>query len=115
MLTVYHNSACSKSNGVCELLKQHQQLTDIIEYLNTPPTQETLLLLLQQLNMKPSELIRRNEPMFKTLFESETLLTEEACLQAMLQHPILIERPIVVKDGKAMIARPPELVLQWIE
>lgn len=114
MLTVYHNSACSKSNGVCELLKQHHQPINIIEYLTTPPTQETLLLLLQQLNMKPSELIRRNEPIFKTLFETQTI-SEEACLQAMLQHPILIERPIVVKDGKAMVARPPELVLQWIE
>lgn len=110
MLTIYHNAECSKSNGVCTLLKEKNITANIIEYLKTPPTEEELTRLLEMLNMRPSELIRKNEPLFKELYEGKSL-TEEEYLHILLKHPVLIERPIIVKDGKAIIGRPPEKVL----
>jgi arsenate reductase len=113
MITVYHNATCSKSNGVCNLLKENNAPVKIVEYLQTPPDKQQLLELLSMLQMQPSQLIRRSEPVFKTIFENSEI-TEGACLEAMLEHPVLIERPIIVKDGKAMIGRPPEKVLEWL-
>jgi len=113
MLTIYHNAQCSKSNGVCQLLQQEKIPATIVEYLETPPTAAELKHLLQLLGMKASELIRKNEVLFIEQFEGKAL-SEEDYLQAMIQYPILIERPIVVNNGKAIIARPPEKVLSFI-
>jgi len=113
MLTVYHNTACSKSQGVCNLLHTKGIQPKIIEYLKTPPDREELQRLLHLLKMRPSELIRSKEPLFAELFGDKTP-SEEACIEAMLQYPILIERPIIVKDGKAIIGRPPEKVLEFL-
>lgn len=113
MLTIYHNAECSKSKGVCQLLNDKNVQANIIEYLKQPPTKEELIHLLEMLDMQPSQLIRKNEPVFKELYE-EKELTEEAYLLAMLKHPILIERPIIVKDGKAIIGRPPEKILELL-
>jgi len=113
MLTVYHNAQCSKSNGVCQLLQDKNMAVEIVEYLTTPPDRTTLQKLLEMLDMQPSELIRRNEPIFMELYEGKRM-NEEDYMDAMLQHPVLIERPIVVKDNEAIIGRPPERVLDFL-
>lgn len=113
MITIYHNAECSKSNGVCDLLKETNITATIIEYLKQPPTQKELIHLLEMLNIQPSQLIRKNEPVFKEQYE-EKELAEEDYLHAMLKYPILIERPIIVKDGKAVIGRPPEKILELL-
>lgn len=110
MITIYHNTQCSKSNGVCELLAVRHVKAHIVEYLESPLTKDELTGLLKMLGMQPSELIRRNEPVFVELY-GDRHLTEDDYLQAMLLYPVLIERPIIVKDGKAIIGRPPEKVL----
>lgn len=113
MLTVYHNASCSKSQGVCNLLLARGIQPEIVEYLNTPPDRATLQNLLALLQMQPSELIRKSEPIFLELFGAE-VPSDTRCLEAMLQYPILIERPIIVMDGKAIIGRPPEKVLEFL-
>ncbi len=113
MLTIYHNAECSKSKGVCALLKENHLSANIIEYLKQPPSEEELIHLLQMLDMHPSQLIRKNEPLFLEQYADKEL-QEEDYLQAMLRHPILIERPIIVKDGKAIIGRPPEKLLELL-
>ncbi|HTN45977.1 MAG TPA: ArsC/Spx/MgsR family protein [Flavipsychrobacter sp.] len=113
MITVYHNAQCSKSNSVCELLATHHVKAHIVEYLKTPLGKEDINALLTLLGMQPSGLIRRNEPVFIALYEGRDL-TEEDYLQAMVLHPVLIERPIIVKEGKAIIGRPPEKVLSLL-
>lgn len=113
MLTVYHNTSCSKSQGVCSLLHARGIQPEIVEYLKTPPDREELQRLLHLLKLQPSELIRKQEPLFAELFGDKPP-SEEDCIEAMLQYPILIERPIIVKDGKAVIGRPPEKVLEFL-
>ncbi|MCE3279276.1 MAG: arsenate reductase [Bacteroidetes bacterium] len=113
-LTVYHNTRCSKSRGVCDILAEKKVKTNIVEYLKTPPTQKELKELLKMLGMKASELVRKNEPLFKGEFEGKKI-TEAQWLKILSQHPILIERPIIVKGDKAIIGRPPEIVLEFLK
>jgi arsenate reductase len=113
MVKIYHNTACSKSNEVCELLLQNSIEAEIIEYLATPPTKEELQQLLNMLGMQPSELVRRGEPIFMELYAGGTM-SEPEWLDVLLKYPILIERPIVVNGNRAIIGRPPETVLDLI-
>jgi arsenate reductase len=113
-ITVYHNTRCSKSRGVCELLEEKKVSTNIIEYLKNPPTQKELKSLLKMLGIKASELVRKNEPLFKEKFEG-LKMTEAQWLKALAENPILIERPIIVMGDKAIIARPPELALEFLK
>lgn len=113
-LTVYHNIRCSKSRGVCDILAEKKVKTNIVEYLKTPPTQKELKELLKMLGMKASELVRKTEPLFKEEFEGKKT-TEAQWLKILSQHPILIERPIIVKGDKAIIGRPPEIVLEFLK
>lgn len=83
---------------------------EVILYLETPPTKEELKEILELLNMKPYDLLRRGEAIFKEKFKGADL-SDDDWIQAMIDHPKLMERPIVVKDGKAAIGRPPENVL----
>jgi arsenate reductase (glutaredoxin) len=112
-LTIYHNVRCSKSRDVCTLLEKKKVKTTVIEYLKTPPTQKQLKELLKMLGMKASELVRKNEPLFKEKYEGKKL-TEAQWLKALAENPILIERPIIVKGDKAVIGRPPEKVLELL-
>lgn len=113
-ITIYHNAQCSKSTSACNLLLERDASVKVVNYLDTPPDREELLHLLALLGMKPSQLIRKNEPVFIE-FYVERNLTEADYFQAMLNHPILIERPIIVKeDNKAIIGRPPESVLDFL-
>lgn len=101
---------CSKSRGTLDLIRNANEEVQVIEYLKTPPTKAELTGILAKLNLKPQELIRKGEKVYKENYAGQTL-TDEEWLDAMVQHPALIERPIVVKGDKAVIGRPPENVL----
>ena len=108
-LRIYHNARCSKSRGACELIAEAGIQAEIVNYLEAPPTQEELVDLLRKLGMKPSELLRRGEAVFVEHYAGRDL-SETDCLDALLAHPILMERPIVVRGDRAVVARPPERV-----
>ena len=112
-LRIYHNAACSKSRGACELLAEAGVSAEVVNYLETPPTRAELEDLLRKLGMKPSELLRKSEPIFQERYAGRDLSEAEA-LDAMLTHPILMERPIVVRGDKAIVARPPERVRELL-
>jgi len=111
---IYHNPRCSKSRQTLQLLTDKGVDTDIVEYLNTPPDVETLTEILDMLAIEPSDLMRRNEDIYKELQLDQQNLSREALIQVMVDNPKLIERPIVISDGKAIIGRPPEKVLEII-
>ena len=110
-VTIYHNPKCSKSRETLALLHKHHIEPKIIEYLATPPTVSQLTSLLTQLQLKPRELLRRKEPIYKTLGLNNEKISDAKIIAAMAKHPILIERPIVVCGKKAVLGRPPENVL----
>ena len=112
-VTIYHNARCSKSRAACELLAASGVETTVINYLETPPDKETLRELLRKLDMRADELVRRGEAVFKEHYAGRTL-SEEAWLEALVAHPILIERPIVVRGERAVLGRPPEKVAELL-
>ncbi len=111
-LTIYHNPRCSKSRATLKLLEERGQKPEIIEYLKTPPDAATLKKLLRQLGMKPRELLRDKETAYKEAGLDDPGLSDDDIIAAMVEHPILIERPIVVAGNKAALGRPPEKVLE---
>jgi len=113
MVRIYHNPRCSKSRETLVLLQQQGIEPQVVLYLNTPPDIDTLKTLLQQLGMHSArELMRRGEEIYKTLGLASNDLSEQQLLQAMVKHPKLIERPIVIQGDRARIGRPPEAVLE---
>ena len=112
-IRIYHNPSCSKSRSACALIAENRIAAEVVEYLQTPPTKEELRSLLKKLGMKPAELVRQGEEEFKEHYAGRAL-TDEEWLDAMVAHPILIERPIVVCGDKAVVARPPERVLELL-
>ncbi|WP_242917644.1 arsenate reductase (glutaredoxin) [Pontibacter liquoris] len=110
MIQVYHNNRCSKSREALQLLEEKGQQLQVIDYLKNAPTADELRSLVQKLGIKPEQLLRKNETIFKAQFAGETY-TDDEWLQIMAENPILIERPIVVNGDKAVIGRPPENVL----
>jgi arsenate reductase len=108
---IYHNSRCSKSRGMLELLQARGIEPDVVNYLDTPPGAEELKTLLRLLGMAPRQLLRTGEAEYRELGLADPAVDDEAIVQAMATHPKLIERPIVVAGGKAAIGRPPEAVL----
>ena len=110
-VTIYYNPACSKSRLSLELLKQQGEDIEIIEYLDTPPDAATLASILDLLGMEPRELMRKHEKEYTGAGLDDPGLSREQLISAMIEHPRLIERPIVVKDGKATLGRPPEKIL----
>lgn len=111
-LSIYHNPRCSKSRQTLALLEEKGLDVNIIEYLKTPPTTESLTTLLQQLGFTARQLLRKGEAVYKELNLKDDSLTNKQLIQAMCDNPKLIERPIVIKNGKAKIGRPPESVLE---
>lgn len=111
MIQIYHNNRCSKSRQALHLLQDKAQEIEVIEYLKYPPTAEELRQLLQKLSMPPEKLLRKSETVFKELYKGKSLSDEE-WIQAMVSHPVLIERPIVVKGNKAVVGRPLENVAE---
>lgn len=112
-LQIYHNPRCSKSRQTLALLQQHNLEPDIIEYLKTPPTETEIKQLLTWLNCTASNLVRKKEPIFKALQLENA--DEAHLIKAMSTHPVLIERPIVVKNQRAVLGRPPENILELIK
>jgi len=111
MIRIYHNSRCSKSRHALALLEQHGKPFEVINYLDTPPKAQELKTLLSQLGIAARQLLRSGEELYKELHLDDASLDDEALIAAMAAHPRLIERPIVVANGKAVIGRPPEAVL----
>ncbi len=108
---IYHNPRCSKSRQTLQLLEQQAQRPQVIEYLKTPPDAKTLDELLDMLGLEPRELMRTKEKEYTESGAADAALDRQQLIDLMVQYPKLIERPIVVKDGKAVIGRPPERVL----
>jgi arsenate reductase (glutaredoxin) len=108
-VTMYHNPRCNTSRKTLALLREKGVEPTIVEYLKTPYTAEQLKKLLGQLEMPASKLVRRKEAAAAGV--DPAALTEEALIEAMVQHPIIVERPIVVSGRKAALGRPPEAVL----
>ena len=107
---IYHNPRCSKSRQTLELLHDKGVETEVIEYLNTPPDAKTLEKILSGLGMEPRELIRKGQDEYKALGLADENLSRDDLIKAMIENPILIERPIVITDKGIAIGRPIENV-----
>jgi arsenate reductase len=114
-VTIYHNPKCAKSRAALQLLKKQGFEPRVVEYLKTPPSRAELENLLSLLGMEPRALLRTKEPEYKQAGLSDPKLSRAALLRAMLQHPKLIERPIVVAGRKAVLGRPPENVFKILK
>ena len=110
-VTIYHNPRCSKSRQTLELLINQGIEPVVVEYLKTPPDRNALKKILKLLNMEPRELMRTKEPVYRQAGLNSKHLNEEQLLDALIANPVLMERPIVLANGKAAIGRPPEAVL----
>lgn len=110
-VTLYHNPRCSKSRQTLQLLQEKGVEPEIVEYLKTPPNVQTLTHILDMLGLEPRDLMRKKETEYKEHGLDDPALSQEALVEAMVAHPKLIERPIVVKDGRAALGRPPEHVI----
>ncbi|MFT5350022.1 MAG: arsenate reductase [Planctomycetota bacterium] len=111
-ITIYHNPRCSKSRQTLQLLSEKGLDPQIIDYLNTPPSSEELKLTLGLLGMQARELMRKNESVYAECGLDDETLSEDQLIDAMVANPVLIERPIVLANGKARIGRPPGNVLE---
>ena len=111
-VTIYHNPGCSKSRAALALLEKHGISPEIVEYLQTPPSKSELTIILNKLGMEPRELMRKKEEPYRALNLAEESLDRDALIDAMIENPILIERPVVINRGKYILGRPPENVLE---
>ncbi len=113
-VTILHNPRCSKSRNSLALLKEQGIEPDVRLYLENPPTEDELTSILEMLAIPAKDLLRRGEPEYKELGLGNQNLSEQQLIQLMIKHPKLIERPIVIAGGKAVIGRPPEQVLNLL-
>jgi len=111
--TIYHNPRCSKSRAALALLTERGIEPRIVEYLKTPPTAGELTAIVAALGIKPEQLVRKGEDLYKSSYAGKTL-TDSQWIDAMVKHPVLIERPIVVKGKRAVLGRPPENVAKLL-
>lgn len=109
---IYHNPRCSKSRETLSLLQEQGVEAEVVEYLKTPPSHAELQQILQQLGLKPRQLMRTKEPEYKENGLDDPSLSDSELIEAMVRVPKLIERPIVISNGKAAIGRPPQNVLE---
>ncbi len=110
-VTIYHNPRCSKSRETLALLEMKGVAPRVVEYLKEPPTAKELDAILTRLKIEPRDLMRRKEAPFAELKLDNPKLTRAQLIKAMVENPVLIERPIVLSGAKAAIGRPPESVL----
>ena len=110
-MKIYHNPRCRKSRETLKLIEENGKDVEVIEYLVNPPSTSELRQILKMLEMKPLDLIRKGEDVFKQNFKGRDLSDDE-WIEAMVQFPKLIERPIVILGNKAILGRPPENVKQ---
>ena len=113
-MTLYHNPRCSKSRGALELLEARGLQPRVVHYLETPPSAAELRELLGKLGYNARQLLRSGEEVYQTLNLADPTLDDEALIAAMLEHPRLIERPILVVGDKAIIGRPSERILELL-
>ena len=112
-IEIYHNNRCGKSRGALELLQKSGNEISVIDYLKNPPTPKELKNVLSKLDLNVKSIIREKEKVFIENFKNKNF-TEEEWIQILCEHPILIERPIVIDGFKAVVARPPELAEELI-
>jgi arsenate reductase (glutaredoxin) len=112
MTTIYHNPSCGTSRNVLTMLRDAGEAPRIIEYLKTPPSREELVALLRAMAIAPRDLLRRRGTPYDDLGLADPKWTDEQLIDLMIEHPILIERPIVVTDKGARLCRPAETVLE---
>ena len=110
--TMYHNPRCSKSRQTLELLRARGIEPEIVEYLQSPPDARQLEQILDMLGLQPRQLMRTGETEYKENNLADTSLSRGELIQAMVDHPKLIQRPLVLNNGKAALGRPPEVVLE---
>lgn len=114
MIQIYHNPRCGKSRTCLAFIEQSKQEYEIIQYLTETPTFEELKTLLEKLELQPIQLVRIKEKIWIENYKGKSLTNQEI-IQAMVDNPILIERPIVVKNGKAIIGRDMDLVSAFLD
>ncbi|MCH8535676.1 MAG: arsenate reductase (glutaredoxin) [Flavobacteriaceae bacterium] len=112
-MKIYHNPRCKKSREGLQILEESGQEFEVIKYLVEVPTQQELKKLLQKLGYQASELVRTNEKVWKENYKGKEL-TEEEVIEAMVNHPKLIERPIVETSENAIVGRPPEKIKELL-
>ena len=108
-MKIYHNPRCSKSREGLAIVEASKINFEIIQYLDNPITKEELTEIIKLLGIKPLDLVRKNEAIWKEKYKGK-ILSDYEIINAMVQNPKLIERPIVINNGKAIIGRPPELI-----
>ncbi len=111
-VTIFHNPRCSSSRETLALLVRHGVDPVVVEYLRNPPDEATLRDVLAKLGRRPIDIMRKHEPLFDELGLAARVDDDNALIRAMLEHPILIERPIVVVGDQASLGRPPARVLE---
>lgn len=113
-LTIWHNPRCSKSREALKLIEEKGLETEVFKYLEEQPSKEEIVKILDMLGIKPKELMRTKEALYKELvLKNEN--DDEKLIEAMAEHPKLIERPIVIKDSKAVIGRPPSAIVELLQ
>ncbi|KAB2966538.1 arsenate reductase family protein [Zoogloea sp.] len=113
-IRIYHNARCSKSRSACALLQDKGAELQIVEYLKAPPGRDELAEIVRKLGVSAESIVRKGEEVYKAEYQGRDL-TEDEWLDALVRHPILIERPIAVRGGRAVIGRPPENVLSLLD
>lgn len=113
MIEIYHNPRCSKSRQGLAILEDSNKAFDVVKYLDDVPDEKTIKAVISKLGIKPMELVRKNEAIWKSDYKGKTL-SDTQIIEAMVKHPKLIERPIVINGDKAVVGRPPESILTII-
>ena len=111
-VTIYHNAACGTSRNVLAMIRQSGEEPTVIEYLKDPPTRERLIELIRAMGISPRDLLRRKGTPYDELGLGDPSLSDDQIIDAMLAHPILINRPIVITDKGVRLCRPSEMVLE---
>lgn len=113
MIKIYHNPRCSKSRCALDLLKSSDKEYEIIDYMKNPLGKVEIELIISKLGIQPIELVRTQEPIWKEEFHNKSLTGDEI-IEAMLEYPQLIERPIVIEGDRAVIGRPTEKIVDFL-
>lgn len=113
MLKILHNPRCTKSRETLQIIEESGEMVQVVEYLKTVLTEDELTEIVKMLGIKPEQLVRKGEAIYKEKFKGKALSDSE-WIKAMVENPKLIERPIVIKGDKAIIGRPPERVKELI-
>jgi arsenate reductase len=110
MITIYHNPSCSKSRGTLAMIEEAGAPHEVVEYLKSPLTRDDLVTLLGKLAIDPGELVRKDKRFKELGLDAADYTTRDAVAEVLSEHPALMQRPVVVKGGRAVIGRPPENV-----